>query len=468
MRCAVRLRDDVAVHDGCVLVGGSPTQVVRLSAAALALLDDRMLTIEDEASALLADRLLALNLADPVRESLPIPRASEMTVVVPVRDRAQALDRLLGTLGRTLRVVVVDDASHDSAAVAAVVERHGALLVSLAENRGPAAARNEGLRHVTTPLVAFVDSDVVITADALLDLGRHLADPRVDATAPRVRGRAAGAAPRWFERYEQVASSLDLGTTAATVRPWSSVAWVPSACLVARADAIGDGFDAAMRSGEDVDLVWRLISAGRQVRFDPAVEALHDTRGDVRGWLGRKVHYGTSGQSLAARHGDLVAPAVISPLMATAMVALLAQRRWSVPVALACTARTALDLREALPRTPARDELAVRLAFGGLATSVRQTGGLMLRHWWPLAFVGAVFSRRMRRGLVLAAAVDGVVAHRRLRPRMGVLAFSAARRLDDTAYGVGLWAGCLRARTPRGLLPRIVRRRRPARRSFRS
>ena len=38
----------------------------------------------------------------------------------------------------------------------------------------------------------------------------------------------------------------------------------------------GAVFDPALRVGEDVDLVWRLVAAGLAVRYDPAVEVEHD------------------------------------------------------------------------------------------------------------------------------------------------------------------------------------------------
>jgi len=36
---------------------------------------------------------------------------------------------------------------------------------------------------------------------------------------------------------------------------------------------------------------------------------------------------------------------------------------------------------------------------------------------------------------------------------VGPVRFIVARRLDDLAYGAGLWWGALRSRSPRALLP---------------
>ena len=80
------------------------------------------MVVRDRASSELAARLLDGNLADPEPHGLEV-EAADLTVVVPVRDRPEQLDRCLAALA-PLSCVVVDDASRDRAAVAAVVERH--------------------------------------------------------------------------------------------------------------------------------------------------------------------------------------------------------------------------------------------------------------------------------------------------------------------------------------------------------
>lgn len=445
----VSVRHDVRRLDGGrLLLGGSPLRIVRLAPKALTLLQDGRVRVTDPATAALAARLVDANVADPVLTGTVDP--SLLTVVIPVRDRPGQLARALAPL-HGLRTIVVDDASHDPSAVAAVASDHGAEVVTLTVNVGPAGARNAGLRHVRTPYVAFVDSDVQVDAATLLRLARHFADDRVALVGPRVRGRARSPRPRWFERFDEQVSSLDLGTRACSVRPGAAVAWLPSACLVGRTDRLGDGFADDMRVGEDVDLVWRLVNDGALVRYDPSEIAHHDTRATVRGWLGRKFCYGTSGAGLAARHGNTLAPAVLTPTMAVTAWAVLARRRWSPPVAVAGFIVATRSLRRSLPETPRHRALAARLAAQGLGWAVRQEAALVLRHWWPLALLLGLRSRTVRRAMVTSLLVD-VIAARRDHPRVGYAPL--CRRLDDLAYGAGLWAGALRARSVRCLLPR--------------
>lgn len=450
----VRLNERVRrLADGRVLTGGSPWRLVRLSPEAARMLTTGELCVADSASRALVERLLDLGMVDPLVERLPDLPGVGVTVVVPVRDRPRELDRLLGSIGEPrTEVVVVDDASVDGEAVAQVVRRYGARLVRLPVNVGPAAARNHGLREVRTELVAFVDSDVVLEG-SLTRLVRHFHDPGLAAVAPRICAWDE-VATGWLGRYERHRSALDMGPTPALVRPRAPLSYVPGACLLARVDALGAGFDPELRVAEDVDLVWRLAGAGWRVRYEPAVTVRHDHRLDLPSWFGRRFFYGTGAELLARRHGRGVAPAVLAPWSVAFLVGLLLQRRWSVVVAATALGVGTAQTAAKLPGLPGRHRVVCVLAGSAAHAALRQLVGLLLRHWWPVSVLGAVVSRRARRAVLAAAVLDGVLD----RPgRTGFdPALLLARRLDDVAYGAGLWWGAARGRSVRSLLPDLV------------
>lgn len=457
----VRLNRRAQIADqGGTLVGGAPTRVLYLTALAQSLFSGDRIIVRSAASAAFAERLLEAGVADPVVTELP-PVTDAVTVVVPTRDRAGSVARLLASIPSGMPVVVVDDCSRRPELVQRVAERHGARLVALPDNRGPAGARNAGLAVVTTPFVAFIDSDMVIDAETVPMLLRHFANPRVALVAPRIAGLEPEDQHNWITRYEQARSSLDIGAEPGIVRPGAPVGWLPGACLVARTSVIGDpgtinGFTPAMRVGEDVDLVWRISEAGWRVRYEPAVEARHEHRRTLFDWLGRKAFYGSGADDLAARHGRAVAPAVFTPWTLVFVGALLAQRRWSLPVATVTAVVAGARIGRHLRPTPDRARIAARLTAMGALAAASQTAQLMARHWWPLAAAGSLVSRRLRRAVVVAAIADAVYEHRRVDTGMNLLVFAIARRLDDLAYGAGLWQGALRSRSIRALRP-VVR-----------
>jgi mycofactocin glycosyltransferase len=457
---SIALNRHVRERDGGrTLVGGTPTRVVYLAEEAVELISDGRLRVRDARSEVLGTNLLEAGMADPVLDDLPEVDASGVTFVIPVYDRPMGLQRLLASIGPRERVIVIDDASRDADAIAAVTATYRAELVRLPKNGGPAAARNEGLRRALTPFVAFVDSDVVLEPFAVATLLRHFSDPAVAMVAPRVVGARHGATTSWISRYEHARSSLDLGPHPSIVRPRAPVAWLPGACIVARVAALGDGFSPDMRVGEDVDLVWRLAARGWRIRYEPSVHVEHEHRDSVREWLRRKAFYGTAADRLTRDHGLDVAPAVLAPWSAAVVIALLAQRRWSVPAALAVTGAAALRVSAKLRQSRDPLRLSALLTLHGALAAMWQALGLMLRHWWPLSAASSLVSKRARRAVAIAMLVDSVVEYRRLSVRLDPVRFALARRLDDLAYGGGVWYGALRGRSVRALLPDIRRSR---------
>src|SRR5690606_10496937 len=118
-----------------------------------------------------------------------------------------------------------------------------------------------GAATASADWLLFVDAGVELHPAALDALGRLAAPPSVGLVAPRVRSTPG---PGLLERYEVASSPLDLGPRPSTVRPGGRVGYVPSAALLVRRVAFVEvgGFDARLRYGEDVDLVWRLVAAG--------------------------------------------------------------------------------------------------------------------------------------------------------------------------------------------------------------
>ncbi|MFE6822223.1 mycofactocin biosynthesis glycosyltransferase MftF [Streptomyces sp. NPDC057690] len=446
------------IDGGRALLGGAPaTRLLRLTPRARALLDERTLRVRDGASAVLADRLLDLGLAHPLVAELPPHPDPRCTYVVPVRDRPRQLDRLLTSIAPGSEVIVVDDASYRGADVEEVTAQHGAQLVQLSENLGPGGARNAGLRLVRTPFVVFVDSDIVLAEDTVPTLLRHFADPRVGIAVPRVTGLRTAGSDNWIGRYEQARSSLDLGARPALVRPGSFVSWASAACVVARVEAVGEGFDERMRVGEDVDFGWRAIARGWRMRYEPAVAAAHEHRVGLRDWFVRKAEYGTGAHPLAQRHPRSVAPVVLAPWSTVMVLSLLAQRRWSVPVAAATCAVTAARIGRKLAGVDHPLDLGVRLTANGAVAALSQIGALVTRHWWPVTAAGCLVSRRVRRAAAVAAVADVVLEYRGAEVRLDPLRYVVARRLDDLAYGAGVWFSAAKGGSLAALRPRLLR-----------
>jgi len=396
--------DPTLERHGKVVLGGSPLKLFRVTDAGGRLVA-RIVAGDHVSESPLVERLLDAGAIHPCPAGGPYT-AADVTVVVPSFGRPSPVAGAL----------LVDDASPQPVAGAAV---------RLPVNGGPAAARNAGLALVNTPLVAFVDTDVTVAADWLDALLPHFADPRVALVAPRV-----------VTPGEPI-SSLDLGADPARIRAGSRVSYVPAAAIVCRVDALRavGGFDDTLRVGEDVDLVWRLDTAGWRCRYEPRSTVEHEPRPTRRGWWRQRVAYGASAGPLAVRHPGALAPLRMSGWSIAAwLLGVLGRPATGAAVGFGSSAA----LIRKLPDVPAR--AAFRLAATGNARAGEQIAAAVRRAWWPILAMLAWRSKAARKVLVASA----------------LAARSPTRVADDVAYSVGLWRGAWAARTVAPLIPEIT------------
>jgi mycofactocin glycosyltransferase len=486
----VRLAPDSGtrlVARGSVLVGGSPVRVLRLTQAGARQVASWFAgaPVPSGVSArTLARRLLDAGIAHPdfgARGGAGVNPAG-VTVVIPVRDRHAELARCLAGLRDLPHVIVVDDASADPEAIKRIAAGHGAAVVHRPVNGGPGAARNTGLDAADTDIVAFLDSDCVPRPGWLDRLLPHFTDPAVGAVAPRIVPHENGTG--WLARYEGASSTLDMGARPSPVRPGARVSYVPGAALVVRKAAAGDGFRYGMYVGEDVDFVWRMSASGWRVRYEPGAVMGHDHRVTFRAWFTRRTDYGTSAAALEELHQGAVRPLYASwwtvgawaaalsgrPVTAAALTAaataLLARRlsrvtgeRWPFPDRPVDNSKR--RLRSARQHDGAAWQLAARLAGGGTIAAARPLGSAMSRTWWPVAIPAALAVKQLRLPVAALILAPPLLDWADRRPPLDPVRYVAARLLDDAAYSLGVWQGCLARRTIRPLLPVIGSKRQP-------
>ncbi len=393
----------------------------------------------------LLDRFVEAGALHPVHALSPFT-AAQVTVVIP------AYGRLPHNLPTGVHVIVVDDAS--SPPLALDHARHvmpglNQTLLRHDANRGPAAARNTGLAGVSTPLVAFVDTDVQLPDGWLQPLLSHFADERVALVAPRVAG-APGT--RWLASYEQRHSPLDLGREPARIAAGTRVSYVPAAAMVWRTHVVRElgGFDETMRLGEDVDLVWRCAAAGHRCRYEPTSVVYHEPRPAAKALLRQRFGYGRSAAPLARRHPKALAPVRMSGWSALSWLLLAARH----PVlAIGVAGGTTVALQRKLTDVPPSE--SARLAGLGHLAAGRQFAQAITRAWWPLAIVAAIVSRRARAAVVAALVGPPLIDALRARSTQPLTdaPFVAA---DQMAYGAGVWAGVVADREIGPLWPELT------------
>lgn len=432
------------VDGGRVLLGGSPLTLFRLGPAGAEVVDairsGRPLAAGHER---LTDRLVDAGAAHPHPVPGSGPATTDVTLVIPAHDAPAArLAALVGCTGAGAAVVVDDASTQPIDAVA------GATVIRLERNHGPGAARQAGVALATTPYVAFLDADTAPAPGWLDALLPHFADDRVGLVAPRIRSTPGRGV---LARYERWRSPLDLGPAPARVRSGTRISYVPAAAVVVRVAALAavGGFDATLRFGEDVDLVWRLDAAEWRVRYEPASTVLHDPRPGFGAWTRQRFSYGSSAAPLAHRHPGALAPARMNRWSAAAWGAAVV----SPPVGIAIAATTTAMLVRKLAALEHPWRVAGRLAGLGHLFAGRILAAALVRAWLPFAVVVALVSKRARRVVTLAVVAPPVVAWARDRPALDPVRAAGLHVVDDMAYGAGLWRGMVRERSLAAIRP---------------
>lgn len=442
------------------LVAKTPLCALRLNGSLAELVRRGLagpLTPASAAEAKVLEQLVAKGFVERIRSVAEQPAAlPTVSVVIPVKDRAEELARCLASLARLdypqekLQVIVVDDGSSDDSAQ--VARQSDALLIpSGGTGRGPAAARNVGASVATGDILAFIDSDCSASAGWLAELIPAFDDQAMVAVGGRVDGMCTASA---VDRYEAVMSSLTLGFRERTGSGGNDTFYLPSCNLLVRRSAFlaARGFDDSMHVGEDVDLTWRLRDAGWTIAYLPVGRVLHEHRSTLRSFMSRRFDYGTSEGQLQRLHPQrrkrLVIPPLLAIVLALYLLAPLAAW-WPLLPAAGLLAADAVVVRLRITRRglpiglPAL--LAGRLrAFGSLVyylcyhlvryyATVLFAIALAFPPFWAV-FIGA---------LGVAAGVDYAVK----KPRLSFVRFAGIYLLEQIAYGAGVFWGCLRRKT---------------------
>lgn len=94
----------------------------------------------------------------------------QLSIIIPTYNRScylmEAIDSVLAQTYEKYEILVIDDGSTDSTRES-VKKYDGRVRYIYQENKGPSAARNNGIRNANGDLIAFLDSDDIWHADKL-------------------------------------------------------------------------------------------------------------------------------------------------------------------------------------------------------------------------------------------------------------------------------------------------------------
>ena len=195
-----------------------------------------------------------------------------VSIVIPVRDRFDLLTRCLHSIkqqdfpAEDFEVIVCDDGSRGdlSGAIGNFLPGPPAMRLERQECRGPAAARNLGIRKSNSPLVLFADSDIVADRGLIRSLVSALQEnPGWTAAEACLLPIEGSTSPLW-EAPDAPAGGR-FHTAAIAYRRQALIA----------AGGLDETF--ALPACEDVELAARVLPQG-QIGFVAEAKAYHPRR----------------------------------------------------------------------------------------------------------------------------------------------------------------------------------------------
>jgi glycosyltransferase involved in cell wall biosynthesis len=242
----------------------------------------------------------------------------DLSVVVPVRNAERMLDGCLESIvaSSPREIIVVDGISTDR--TLQIARLYGARILC-DKGRGLSAARAIGARAAQSSHVALVDADVVLPEGALAQLFEELRDGGYDALQAGLH--SVSGPGYWGQALVQHHRS-------GRSKDWFGLV----ATIFDREYLLEHGFDEQFRSGEDIELRWRLLRAGARIGVSRRTIVTHrfeDTYEFARGqWLADGHGSGRMLRKYGVRGAWLAAIPLLAALRGIALSLVRRQPRW--------------------------------------------------------------------------------------------------------------------------------------------
>jgi GT2 family glycosyltransferase len=233
----------------------------------------------------------------------------QVTVVMVTHHSVHCLANQNGLLANCSNIIISDNASNDNTPTTAKALWPHAKVLTHPLNLGFGAANNRALALVSTPFAFLLNPDCTITPEALLALISAANDmPEAALVAPQLLG-ANGKLELNYRWPKTLWPSKGPGANGPTC-----VGFVCGAAMLFRIEKFASlGFfdENFFLYYEDDDLCLRLFNAHLPVVLAPDVQAVHGSRGSVKGHsplkseFTRGYYHAQSKLSFEKKHGTL-------------------------------------------------------------------------------------------------------------------------------------------------------------------
>ena len=389
-----------------------------------------------------------------------------VTIIVPVRNRPDEIFHCLASLAELdyppdkLEIFVVDDASDDN--TAEVVSGFPVRLIKNSERMQASCSRNLAASEARGDILAFIDSDCAAHSLWLKEL--------VPAFNDESNGAAGGKVDSWFDkkaldRYEKVASSLNMGVRSKSSKEEGSFFYLPTCNLLVKKEIflkLG-GFNIDMTVGEDVDLCWRVKNSGYEIEYRPAGVVFHKHRNKISAFFLRRLQYGTSEPFLQKKHPDrfkkmFYMPLTILQWVIVAAALLTGQYFLLLLCGILLFIDTHTKWRQVKEKElPIKYSQVLSAVFRGYFVSIYYWCAFFSRYYLVMAFLFFPLIPKLCLILLINHFIVSLCEFFLKKPLSNIFVFIFFFSIDQVAYQVGVWYGCFRYAAFNPVNPKITR-----------
>lgn len=230
-----------------------------------------------------------------------MPRVS---VIVPVYNGERTIGECVESIFALsfprdgFELLLIDNASTDG--TSKILDRYNDRAVILHEaKRGPAAARNCGLRKAAGDIVAFTDADCVVDRDWLVRITAPLNDPAVGIVGGTIRAiKPCNSVEEFGERIHDHQLAIEYYSPPYAI----TMNWASRRSVL---EEVGL-FDEELLRCEDCDLAYRVVAAGYRIIHEPAAVVYHRNERSLGGLIAEGYAHGYHSIPLLKKHEEFV------------------------------------------------------------------------------------------------------------------------------------------------------------------
>jgi MoaA/NifB/PqqE/SkfB family radical SAM enzyme/glycosyltransferase involved in cell wall biosynthesis len=233
----------------------------------------------------------------------------DISIIIPTYNRKDRLRQSLESFFKQdypredFEIIVVDDGSNDGTEgmLKELSKEQINLRYLLQSHKGPAAARNLGIKHTKAEIIGFTDNDCILNCDWVKRMVEvHRLEDAVVAIGGLTKVNA-------HNIKAVVSQFLSDGTIKTNINDKPEIIFFPT-CNVSfkrnylSSEEFNESFP--LPAGEDLELLWRLYKKGYRFIYRPDIEVFHNCHPNFKSFLRQAYMYGCGNYLVQHIHKD--------------------------------------------------------------------------------------------------------------------------------------------------------------------